>query len=172
MRQTCGCFARKFLAVVLFGAVCSAPKAFAEPIVFLVRHAEKAQNGDAKDPNLSDAGRARAQALAALLKDASITAIFATEFKRTQATAAPLAQAMKLQATIVPAKDTGALVAKLKQEHGNSLVVAHSDTIPEIARALGVTDSITLAETDYDNLFVIIRGSPAQLLRLHLPARD
>ena len=45
-----------------------------------------------KDPDLSDAGRARAESLANVLKDAGITAIYATELKRTQQTAAPLAR--------------------------------------------------------------------------------
>ena len=62
--------------------------ASAQPIVVIVRHAEKAAN-DPKDPDLSEAGRERAQTLARILKDGHITAIFTTEFKRTQETAAP-----------------------------------------------------------------------------------
>ena len=42
------------------------------------------------DPLLSEAGRARAESLAAMLKDTKLMAIFTTEFKRTQETAAPL----------------------------------------------------------------------------------
>ena len=142
---------------------------FAEPAVFLARHAEKAQSGDPKDPDLSEAGRARATALATFLKDAGITAVYASEFKRTQETAEPLARALGLTTVIVPGKDTQALAARLKQAQGNALVVGHSDTVPEILKALGVAAPPSIADADYDNLFVLILSQPVQLLRLHYP---
>src|SRR5436190_22872808 len=86
----------------------------AEPTIFIVRHAEKASGGDAKDPLLSEAGRARAESLATTLKDAGITAIYATEFKRTQLTAEPVARAAHVETTIVPARETEQLIEKLK----------------------------------------------------------
>ena len=142
---------------------------FAEPAVFLARHAEKAQSGDPKDPDLSEAGRARATALATVLKDAGITAVYATEFKRTQETAEPLARALGLTTVIVPGKDTQALAARLKRAQGNALVVGHSDTVPEILKALGVAAPPSIADADYDNLFVLVLSQPVQLLRLHYP---
>ena len=51
----------------------------------------------ANDPDLSDVGRTRAQALATALKDAGVTAIFVTEYKRTQQTAEPLAKLLGIQ---------------------------------------------------------------------------
>ena len=139
----------------------------AAPTIFLVRHAEKAQSGDTKDPDLSEIGRARAESLATMLKDAGITAIYATEFKRTQQTAEPFARALGLKMAIVPAKETEALVAKLKEAPGNAIIIGHSNTIPEILKALGVTTAQLVDEADYDNLFVLVSGSPAQLLHLH-----
>ena len=139
----------------------------ASPTVFLVRHAEKAQSGDNKDPELSEIGRARAKSLATMLIDAGITAIYATEFKRTQQTAEPFARALGLKTTIVPAKEAGALVATLKEAPGNALIIGHSNTIPEILKALGVTTPQLVDETDYDNLFVLVPGPLPQLLRLH-----
>ena len=102
--------------------------ASAQPVVVIVRHAEKATNGG-RDPDLSSTGRARADALARILKDSGITAIFTSEFKRTQETAAPIATSVHVAPTVVPAKDTAALVAKLRQLNGNALVVGHGDTI-------------------------------------------
>ena len=55
----------------------------------------------AADPDLSEAGRARAASLATALKDAGIVAIFTTEFKRTQQTAEPLAKALGLTVKVV-----------------------------------------------------------------------
>src|SRR5215471_13384013 len=76
-------------AVVLFMPAV----AFAQKLVFVVRHAERADAGmqAQTDPPLSAAGEARAQKLAAMLADAGVKDIFATEFKRTQNTTKPLA---------------------------------------------------------------------------------
>jgi broad specificity phosphatase PhoE len=93
--------------------------ATAQSTIFIVRHAEKADA--TKDPDLSEAGRARAEALAKTLRDANITAIYATEFKRTQQTAAPLAKILGITVTILPAKDNAALIAKLRASTGNAL---------------------------------------------------
>jgi broad specificity phosphatase PhoE len=156
----------------LFVALCLCVNAAAEPTIFVVRHAEKAQagDGDAKDPELSAAGRARAESLAVTLKDAGITAIYASEFKRTQQTAEPMARAAGVEVVVVPAKETNTLVSRLRERHDAALVIAHSNTIPDILKALGATYPVTIEEPDYDNLFVLPAGAPRQLIRLHLPA--
>jgi broad specificity phosphatase PhoE len=137
--------------------------ATAQPTIFVVRHAEKAEA--TKDPDLSEAGRARAEALAKVLRDANITAIYATEFKRTQQTAAPLAKALGITVTVLPAQDSAAL--KLRASNGNALVVGHGDTIPNLIKALGISAPINIAENDYDNLFVLVLDEKPQLIRLH-----
>ncbi len=139
--------------------------ATAQSTIFVVRHAEKADA--TKDPDLSEAGRARAEALAKTLKDANITAIYATEFKRTQQTAAPLAKALGITVTILPAKDNAALIAKLRASTGNALVVGHGDTIPGLIKALGISDPINIGENDYDNLFAVVLNQKPHLIRLH-----
>jgi broad specificity phosphatase PhoE len=151
-----------------------ATTAFAQGSIFLVRHAERADTAGggapmmAADPSLSDAGRQRAESLATLLKDAGITAIYATEFKRTQETAAPLAKALGLAVTTVPTKDTAGLIQKLKGATGNVLVVGHSTTVPEIVKALGVTSPVKIDDNEYDNLLIVISsGTQPHLIRLH-----
>ena len=139
--------------------------ATAQSTIFIVRHAEKADA--TKDPDLSEAGRARAEALAKTLRDARITAIYATEFKRTQQTAAPLAKALSITVATLPAKDNAALIAKLRASTGNTLVVGHGDTIPALIKALGISDPINIAENDYDNLFVVVLDEKPHLIRLH-----
>ena len=150
----------------------TAATAAAQAPVFVLRHAERADAGRAggtmgNDPDLSEAGRARAQSLAAALKDAGITAIFATEFKRTQQTAAPLASALGIPVTKVPAKDTAALIAKIKAATGAVLVVGHSDTVPDIVKMLGVATPVTVGDADFDNLFIVTRGRTPSVIRLH-----
>ena len=154
-------------ALVLFLSIFIAVTiASAQPVVVIVRHAEKAASGG-KDPDLSPAGRARAEALARILKDSGITAIFTSEFKRTQETAASTATSAHVTPTVVAAKDTTGLVAKLHQLNGNALVVGHGDTIPNIIKALGINSPINIPDEDYSELLIVTLGDKPQLFRLH-----
>ena len=131
----------------------SATAAAAQPTVFVVRHAERADGGTTNtmmgnDPELSEAGHARAAALAATLKDAGVMAIYATEFKRTQQTAAPLAKALGITVTTVSSKDTPALLERIKAATGNVLVVGHSNSIPDVVKGLGVASPVTVGDAE------------------------
>jgi broad specificity phosphatase PhoE len=156
---------RHFIALLLLSGL-FIPPAAAKSTIFIVRHAEKAASGG-NNPNLSEAGRARAKTLSNMLKDASISAIYVTEFKRTQQTAAPLAKMLHLHPTTVPAKDSTTLIAKLRASSGNALVVGHGNTIPDLIKGVGIATPIQIAENDYDNLFILgLEGKP-RLIRLH-----
>jgi phosphohistidine phosphatase SixA len=147
----------------------TATVAVAQTTILLVRHAERADSGSggmSSDPSLSAAGRARALRLAEVLKDTKLTAVFATEFKRTQQTAAPTAKAQHLTLTTMPADQTATLVNKLKAATGTVLVVGHSNSVPEVMTALGVTPPVTIADGEFDNLFIVITGTPPRLVRL------
>lgn len=156
------------LLTVLCGCLMITAGATAAPVVFIVRHAEKSLPGG-KDPDLSVAGRKRAEALADILKDSQITAVFVTEFKRTRETAVPTAKATQLKPVIVPATDVAGLAAKLRQLTGNALVVGHGNTIPELIKELGVTTPIAIPDNDYSEILVVALCDPPQLLRLHYP---
>jgi broad specificity phosphatase PhoE len=148
----------------------------ADQVVFVVRHAERADGGAGvapggmmgNDPPLSDAGHERAKRLAAALRSAEVTQIFTTEYVRARQTAAPLAAAAKITATVVPAKDAAGLIQQVRGASGNVLIVGHSNTVPQILQQLGVTTPIAIAEAEYDNLFAVVRpasGEPT-LVRL------
>ena len=147
--------------------------AAAQSVVFAVRHAERADTSTAPpkmsgaDPDLSAAGRERAKSLAQMLKDAKITAIFATEFKRTLQTAEPLAELVHTQIRRVPADKPEELVKQVRAAKGNVLIVGHSNTVPEVIKRLGVTEAVQIGEQDFDNLFVVIRSTPPRLVRMH-----
>jgi phosphohistidine phosphatase SixA len=134
--------------------------------VIIVRYAEKVVSTDT-DPSLSPGGRRRAEALARILKDSGITTIFTSEFKRTQETAGPTATSIGIAPSIVPARDTDALVAKLQHLNGNALVVGHTDTIPSLIEALGVETSVEIPSEDYSELFIVTLGDKPRLIRLH-----
>lgn len=145
----------------------------AQRTVFLVRHAERADTLPgmsptmSADPDLSEAGRARAESLATALRDANITAIYATEFKRTQQTAGPLAKALGLTVTIASSKSAAALIKQIKSSKGNVLVVGHSNTVPDVIKGLGVTTAVTIADDEFNNLFLVTTGAHPSMLRLH-----
>src|SRR5215467_4712465 len=158
----------KGLALILLVPLLLVDAADAAPVIFIVRHAEKASPGD-KDPDLSPDGKKRADALARILKDSQITSVFVTEFKRTQETAAPTAKAAHLSPTIVSANDIGALVEKLRASNGNALVVGHGNTIPDLLTALGIATRVSIPEEDYSEMFAVLLGDAPQLVRLHYP---
>ena len=163
----------KSTSLALLVAVLLATPAAAQQTVFLVRHAERADTSPgvsptmAADPDLSEAGRARAESLASALKDARITAIYATEFKRTQQTAAPLAKVLGLTVKVVTSKSAADLLKQLKAEKGNVLVVGHSNTVPEVIKALGVATPVTIGDDEFDNMFLVSTGTQPSVLRLH-----
>lgn len=133
--------------------------------VVLVRHAEK-QDGD--DPELTEAGRLRAERLAAMLAELPVKAAFASQFRRTQATVAPICAARGLTPQIVPAGSAKALVQQLQAlEGGVAVVAAHSNTLPGLLAALGIEADVSIEDEDYGNLFVVQRSvDGARLLRL------
>ncbi len=140
--------------------------------MFLVRHGEKAQD-DPRDPSLSPAGEARAQALVGLLGSAGVTHFFATEFRRTQATLRPLASAAGREITVVPAADSAALRAAIRALPAGSVVAVagHSNTVPGMITALGgKPPADTLPDDAYDRLFVVVvpaaADEPAATLEL------
>jgi broad specificity phosphatase PhoE len=146
------------IALVTMVAMALPTQASAQKLIFLVRHAERADAGTTPqpDPPLSSTGQARAQKLAAMLADAGITAIVTTEFVRTQQTAAPLATKLHVTPETVVANNPTGVVATLKISHGNEivLVVGHSDTLPAILKAYGKAD-VTIPDSEYDDLFII-----------------
>src|SRR3954454_24752637 len=84
----------EFLIVVVLGIFAVSllsSRAEAQKVIYIVRHAEKETTGT--DPPLSLTGKKRADALAELLKNANIKAIYTCDALRTQQTAKPLATA-------------------------------------------------------------------------------
>lgn len=161
---------KPFLIRAIFPALVLCQMAAAQQnvrTIFLVRHAEKASA--AADAPLSPEGEKRAECLATTLKDAGIKQIYVTDVLRTQQTAAPLAKALKIKPTILPAKDSNGLIKNLAYTGGgNILVVGHSDTVPfVIARLQGGTVA-PIGETEYDRMFVMTvaeaAGMPAATL--------
>jgi len=150
------------------GAAVSPPQnEFKVTTVYLVRHAEKAAT-PAADPPLLESGVQRAKELARKLGKARIKAIYASQFLRTQKTAEPLAQQLGIAITVVPVKMSATNPNQLSPQYltemtkrvysnsgGNVLIVGHTNTVPEIIKALGGDIAPTIDETVFDDLFVV-----------------
>ncbi len=163
---------RARLTRILGGAIAlvftSVLSASAQQAVIVVRHAEKADQ--TADSALSPKGRARAKALADLLRGAGVTHIITSEYQRTRETASPLATVLGLTIEQMPARDLPALVARVKALDPASIVVVvgHSNTIPPMLTVLGWPNTLDLHEGDYDDVFVLAPhpGQKASLVRL------
>jgi broad specificity phosphatase PhoE len=145
-------FALLFLCLAGLGV---APAQTAPVTVFVVRHAEKGP--EVPDPSLSEAGHHRAAELARALGDARVTALYTTEFKRTQETLAPLAAATGVTPVRLLARDVDALIAHLQAlPPGSRAVVAtHSNLIHVVVERLTGMKIPELTDLDYDRLVVV-----------------
>jgi broad specificity phosphatase PhoE len=129
-------------------------------VVVLARHAEK-DLSSIQDPPLSAEGEQRAQRLAQMFgrgKGAGrIDAIYVSDARRTQQTAAPLAERLGKQVVIVPAADTKGLAARVMHEHAGEsvLIIGHSNTVPELIHELGDIDVPPIGDDEYDTLYVL-----------------
>ncbi len=132
-------------------------------VVVVVRHAEKATD-DPRDPTLSEAGQARAQALAGRLELTGLDAAFATQYRRTQLTAAPAAAKAGVDVTVRPADAANAatygpdLARHLRALPAGStaLVVGHSNTVPGIVEAISGQKQPDMPETEFNRYTVIV----------------
>jgi 2,3-bisphosphoglycerate-dependent phosphoglycerate mutase len=138
--------------------------------VIVLRHAEKAVTAD-EDPVLTEQGRVRADRLAALLGSASIRAVYASEARRTQDTARPLAATLGLPLTVRAARDVEGLLDDIGHRHvgGTVVVVGHSNTVPQIVERLTRgRDRIVVADDEFDRIFIVTvtRFGPPSLVQL------
>ena len=121
----------------------------------VVRHANRAGKGN--DPPLTEAGEIRARRLGDLLSTHAGVAVYATSFRRTQATARPTAVVWEVPITTYKAGlAPGALVAQIKQQHprGEILIVGDSDTVPGIVGELCRCKVSPIPENDHANRYL------------------
>jgi broad specificity phosphatase PhoE len=140
-------------------------------VVYLVRHAERDEDGTA-DPPVTPAGRERARLLADMLRDADLTHIHTTDYLRTRSTAEPVAARMGIEPSVYDARDLDGLAARLRATPGRHLVVGHSDTTPALVRALGGDPGTPIPDPEYDRLYILTLtsgGTSTVLIRFGEP---
>ena len=92
-----------------------------------------------------------------MLAASGIRAIYTTEYQRTKLLAAPIAKRLGVVPVIIAAKETDALLTKVRRHAKDDvmLVVGHSNTLTAILKGLGHAENVTVTEEDFDNLFIV-----------------
>jgi phosphohistidine phosphatase SixA len=124
--------------------------------VLLVRHAEREWGGE--DPPLTPAGQARAQALAQTLRDAGVTAIITTQWRRTIDTAEPLATLLKITPEVIPVhedarKNVEEVAAAVRRHKNETVLVVGHITVTGVIAALDGPRLPTICEAVFSQLF-------------------
>lgn len=121
----------------------------------LVRHAEKLK--DVKNPDLTKEGLERAKSLAYLLKDVKIDVIYSSDYKRTQQTALPIAEAKKMKVQSYDPRNLEDLIGDIEKKYVGKtvLIIGHSNTTPALAKLLTGTNYTSFDESIYDNFFIV-----------------
>ncbi|HWH76860.1 MAG TPA: phosphoglycerate mutase family protein [Candidatus Binatus sp.] len=172
---------RRFIFALLLAGVCfgcavgpaidGAAKLASPRRVFLVRHAERFVDGE--DPLLTAVGEARAQALATTLREAGITAIITTQWRRTRDTAKPLATQLRITPEVIPVyegkanENTQAVAAALRRHKDETVLVVGHITVTGVIAALSGPSLPTICETVFSDLFLFTPAAGDQGL-LHL----
>jgi broad specificity phosphatase PhoE len=132
----------------------SLPKQEAKTVIYLMRHAEKADQS--ANPNLSEAGVLRAQNWAVILQGVAFDAFYSTNYNRTLQTIGPTAES-NAQTVVTYNPDNFALADVVADHFGqNVLIVGHSNTIPElINQYLGEDVYPLIDENAFGNLYKI-----------------
>ncbi|MBK7477533.1 MAG: histidine phosphatase family protein [Haliscomenobacter sp.] len=133
--------------------------------ILVLRHAEA---GAGDDPGLTAAGEARAEDLAHIALQAGVSAIYATQWKRTQETAQPLAAKLRKVIVIKNDMDVEGLAGEILSQHKGQtvLVVGHQPTVPMIIRELG--GKLVSPVEGHDDLYIVTVYAPGKAHVLHL----
>lgn len=128
--------------------------------IILLRHAEKTTDTSHQmkvDPNLSEAGKLRAQSLVLALKDFSPDIIYSTNYIRTNETVAPLAKKFNKDIEVYDPRQLEVFAESLKQLKGKIIVVAgHSNTTPKLVNHLIQENKyLPLDESVYSKIWIV-----------------
>jgi phosphohistidine phosphatase SixA len=145
-------------------------------MVFVLRHAETS-TAPGDDPELSMAGKLRAERLSAVFAGVTggtaLDGVVVNEWRRTQQTAQPLANALGIPVVVVSSTDPREAAHRALDDFDGSpvLIVADADAIPRIVEELSGEDVPVALATDFDTLYVVShpRLGRNSLVMLRLP---
>ena len=168
------------LVLLLLVAACNAQSVPEHPTpttLFLVRHAEKVEDGTKNSP-LAEKGIRRAALIRELFVNTGFDALYATPFDRTTGTLKSLADTLGMAVeTYDPNLDLVVLMDQLLDKHaGHRIFIAgHSNTIPGMLNVL-VGENIyeDFAHDQYNDLFIVSLSEKgkANITRLQLVVQE
>jgi broad specificity phosphatase PhoE len=136
--------------------------------VIFVRHADTdapmATAGDPPegDPPLNERGRRRSELLADFLQDidvvAGVDAIYASDLKRTQQTAAPLARRLGIEVETEDPHNVETFMRDVRRQHKGKiiLIVTQADAIAPLVEELHGSKKIPeIGPEEYDNVYIV-----------------
>lgn len=142
----------------------AAPTSAGGPIIVLVRHGETTPDGS-RDPALSEAGRARAERLGRLLRDAGLDRVLTSPYRRTRSMALVVAESAGVAVEEYDPLALDALAERLLglgsdgavggEGRRRVLVVGHSNTTPELVARLGGDAGGPIAEDEHDRVYLV-----------------
>src|SRR5688572_7941890 len=137
--------------------------------VIFVRHADTdaSMAGPDDDPPLNARGRQRAELLADFLEKVDVTgsvdAIYASDKRRTQETAAPLAKRLNIPVETADHLDTEGFMDRVRRHNSEQivLIVSHSNTIqPLIDELHGSKNLKPFAPDEFNRLYIVTIPRP------------
>lgn len=128
-------------------------------LIILVRHAEKdtSATADQNDPELTAAGRERAERFREMIGKYRPGAFYSTDLKRTRDTIAPLAKKRNKQIRFYEPANHSALVDEIMKSRTKRFVIAgHSNTIPDLANLILKKELFKdLEDPEYSTIWLI-----------------
>ena len=145
--------------------------------IIFVRNADTETTAAADgDPPLSSLGHRRAELLADAIEDidviAGVNAIYASEFRRTKQTAAPVARRLDVEVLIADPYRVEEFMAEVLREHKGEivLVVTHGDILAPLVEELHGSKNIPpMDDVGDDNIYIVTIPwfGKVKTLRLH-----
>jgi hypothetical protein len=142
-------------------------------VVVFVRHGAT-QQSDTGDPSLSAAAERKVSGLGpfidGVLAGRKVDDLYSADTQRARQTAAPIANEFRLPVNLLGSSDWDRLADRLRREHRGEtvVVVGYASTIPGVVRDLTEV-GVSLAEDEYDTLFVVLLPSPGEARVLRIP---
>ena len=161
------------LSVLSFSSCDSKPEVTQEgqTTYYLIRHAEKDRsNPENRNPDLTREGQQRAQNWSNLFKDIPLDAVYATNYNRTQQTAAPTAQQKGLDVQSYDPTMLYDLDFQKATKGKKVLVVGHSNTTPQFVNAIIAQERYgDIDDSNNGNLYIVhLKGDQSTVELLHI----
>jgi cytosine/adenosine deaminase-related metal-dependent hydrolase/phosphohistidine phosphatase SixA len=152
------------LLPLLAASAAIAPAAAQQGAIYVMRHLDTPAGE--RDPDLTPEGAAAAQRLVQLFAAERPRAIYVSDYRRTQQTAAALAARLGLTPITYDPADTPGLIARVRGGPLPALVIGHSNTVPEIIAALGGTRPAPLVHEDFGDVWRVAANGTTTKARI------